>query len=203
MARQPHHPSGWEQLSFDKGKDPAGEYAEFSRIAFRNLRAADPAGRLIVHDADDLDNGTEKVYRTGAYASCDGVEFHAYLNRKTGFAGDGLREELQRKPAPLPRPLKPVCLTEGQGRPAETIWGISPTVMPDFIVTPCRGKMTRSIWKALIRLFVSLLRSRLAVWISCFCTPRIVSSRRFIGRTAWRGSERTGIRIRCRPRIRR
>lgn len=107
------HPDG--SSSFDKGKDPAGEYAEFSRIAFRNLRAVNPAGKLIAHYVDDLDNWSEKVYRTGAYEFCDGVEFHTYLNRKTGFPGDGVREELQRKLAPLPRPLKPVYLSEGQG----------------------------------------------------------------------------------------
>ncbi len=100
--------------AIDKGKDPAGEYAEFSRIAYANLRAVNPAGKLIAHYADG--NGwTEKVYAADAYSACDGIELHTYLNRKTGFPGDGLKEELAEKLASLPRPLKNVYLTEGQG----------------------------------------------------------------------------------------
>lgn len=100
--------------TIDKGKNPAEEYVEFSKIAYHNLRAVNPDAKLIAHYAD-VNGWTEQLHAAGAGSVCDGIEFHSYLNHKTGFPGDGLKEELEEKLAPLPRPLRPLWLTEGQG----------------------------------------------------------------------------------------
>lgn len=104
-------------IEIDRGPDPAGEYAAFSKIAFEQLRKSAPQAKLVAHYADE-GGWTGKLCAAGACDFCDGIEFHYYINRRTGFPGDGIAEMLRDKLGGLsPRHGKHprLYMTEGQG----------------------------------------------------------------------------------------
>jgi hypothetical protein len=108
---------------FDQGGTPAKDYAKLSKIAYEELKKANPEAVMYgFNSADDQAKWTKAVFDAGAYPFCDMVDYHHYNGTRelSCIPGDGVEKAYAEAIGYIKNhatpPLKPIVHSEGNPR---------------------------------------------------------------------------------------
>ena len=73
-------------------ENPAEEYMKLQKSAYRTVKQRNPRITITGFNSNSNSEWTEKVYRLGAYDTCDEMDFHFYSRLLRGFPGDTVKE---------------------------------------------------------------------------------------------------------------
>ncbi len=111
--------------SFGQGENPAKDYAEFSKIAYEELKKANPDANMYGFNSgetvknDNKEHWTKAVFDAGAYPYCDMMDYHSYNGARElclvpdDKAERSLKGAFDYVKARVPQPMKPVVNSEG------------------------------------------------------------------------------------------
>lgn len=128
FENEPWHESFWHKDynpktgKFGQGETPAQDYVKLSKIAYAELKQANPGAIMYGFNSASGTIGmkwTEATFTAGMYDYCDAIDYHFYNtgNQLCGYPGDAVENAWQSAVgyilARVPAPMKPVIMTEG------------------------------------------------------------------------------------------
>ena len=104
---------------FDQGPTPARDYAEWSKIAYEELKQTCPDAKLYGFNTTGHISWTDKVFDAGAYSWCDMIDYHVYTPFLCGYPDDQAAKTYEDSVSYIRNrakpPMKPVIMSEGNG----------------------------------------------------------------------------------------